>query len=370
MSSTKKRNSRREFIGAAARTAVAATTLSGFAKPSLAMSGVKSEAGMRVLLRVKDLSENRLRYVKQIGVNDAMVYLPDIPGYKEKGYLVMEDLLVVRKRMEEYGIRIATLQLGQGDLERLLLGREGADAELDRACRTIESMGKAGISVLTYSLLASRAILTAMGGTLPGYWENPAGRGGAVLKSFDEERSKMTKEEPAGRITADQMWDRVTRFLKRCVPVAAGAGVYLACHPDDPPVARHWGVDQVLFRLNALKRFTEIEPSKYNGLLLCQGTIQEAGINVLDYIRTFGREKRIIHVELRGVRGLAPKYDEVFMDEGDLSLWDVVRTLKEGGYSGTVEVAHVPKMINDQERHIANAWAVGYVKALLSAAQS
>jgi mannonate dehydratase len=220
------------------------------------------------------------------------------------------------------------LNLGQGDLDRLLLGKEGQDAELDEFNRTLECMGKAGIPVLKYNLMASRVILTQKGGTLPGYWDNRSGRGGPQMKSFDEERAKLITEEPAGRITADQVWERITYFLKRCVPAAAAAGVYLACHPDDPPIPRHWGVDQVLFRMNALKQLIDIEPDKHNALVLCQGTIQEAGINVLDYIRVFGPD-RIVLVELRGVRGLAPKYEEVFMDDGELSLSDVVRTLKE-----------------------------------------
>ena len=317
-------------------------------------------------MRAKDLTDNGLKYVKQIGVDEVMIYLPDVPGYKEKGYLAPDDLMSVRKRVEGHGLKITTLHLGQGDLDRLLLGKEGRDAELDDVNRTLEGMGKADIPVLKYNFMASRVILTQKGGTLPGYWDNPGGRGGALMKSFDEERAKMIKEEPAGRITVDQVWERITYFLKRCVPVAAASGVYLACHPDDPPIPRHWGVDQVLFRMQALKRFIDIEPDKHNALLLCQGTIQEAGIDVLDYIRTFGPD-RIKHVELRGVRGLAPKYEEVFMDEGELSLWDVVRTLKEVGYSGPLEVAHVPKMINDADRNIANAWAVAFVKGLLAA---
>lgn len=368
MSEQKTGISRRSFIAASAGTAAASTMLSAGTRLPAARRRTRAE-GMRVLIRAKDMSENALTYLKQIGVDDVMVYLPDIPGYKEKGHLVAEDLANVRKRLDQFGLKIATVQLGQGDLSRLLLGREGADAELDRVCRTIECVGKSGIPVMMYSLLASRVILTEKGGALPGYWDNPAGRGGARLKSFDEARAKAIKEEPVGRITADQMWERITRFLKRCVPVAAVSDVYLACHPDDPPIALHWGVEQVLFRLDALKRFIAIEPDKHNALLLCQGTIQEAGINVLDYIRYFGRQGRIVHVELRGVRGLAPKYDEVFMDEGELSLWDVVRTLKEVGYRGPVEVAHVPKMINDDNRYVANAWAVGFVKGMLSAAQ-
>ncbi len=33
----------------------------------------------------------------------------------------------------------------------------------------------------------------------------------------------------------DEIWDRLSRFLKDVVPVAEEAGVMLGAHPDDPP---------------------------------------------------------------------------------------------------------------------------------------
>jgi len=38
------------------------------------------------------------------------------------------------------------------------------------------------------------------------------------------------------------------------------------------------------------------------------------------------------------------------------------------GYTGMVEVAHVPVIPGDEGRRIADAWSVGYVKALIAAA--
>ena len=142
----------------------------------------------------------------------------------------------------------------------------------------------------------------------------------------------------------------------------------LALHPDDPPVARHWGVTQVLQTMDGLKRAIAISPSPYHGLLFCQGTIQEAGIDLQEYVRYFGPRGKIVHAEFRGVRGGASKYDEQFMDEGDRSLVPVLKALRDGGYTGLYEVAHVPQIINDPRRLIVNAWSVAYLKGLLVAA--
>jgi len=197
-------------------------------------------------------------------------------------------------------------------------------------------------------------------------YRNPLGRGDEELSSFSGERARAVGEEPAGRVSADEMWERITRFERRCVPVAHEAKVQLALHPDDPPITPYWGVTQVLNTMAGLKRFLEITPSPYNGLLFCQGTIQEAGIDLVEYVRTFGPAGKIAHAEFRGVRGNVRNYDETFMDDGDVNLAPVIQALKDVGYSGLLEVAHVPKMKNDPNDLIVDAWSVGYLKGVVS----
>jgi len=41
---------------------------------------------------------------------------------------------------------------------------------------------------------------------------------------------------PDESATVEEMWERLTWFLERIVPVAEEAGVRLAAHPDDPPI--------------------------------------------------------------------------------------------------------------------------------------
>ena len=118
-----------------------------------------------------------------------------------------------------------------------------------------------------------------------------------------------------------------------------------------------------------LDRLINIVPSEYNGLLLCLGTMQESGADVLGLIRYFGGKKRIFDIDFRSVRGRVPRYDEVFLDEGDLDMWQVVRTLKEVGYEWTLEPDHLPGIVGDAPGGPTSyAWAVGYIKGLLAAA--
>lgn len=322
----------------------------------------------RVALSPPNYDDATLAYLKQIGVDDVLVVSTALPGFRDNSETTLEDILAFKARLEAHGLRFASIVLDQRILARFLLGQPGGEQDLDRMCRFLEQLGRASIPQVMYSLLVSRAILNTTGQPLPGYYANDQGRGGAVIKSFAEQRALEVTAQPAGPVSADEMWDRITRFLRRCVPVAEQAKVMLALHPDDPPVARHWGTTQVLRTMAGLERALAIAPSPYHGLLFCQGTIQESGIDLFEYIRTFGPRGKIVHAEFRGVRGNAANYDETFMDDGDQSLWPVITALRAVGYDGLYEVAHVPQLINDPQRMIVNAWSAAYLKGLLTAA--
>jgi len=330
----------------------------------LNMEGVSK--GMFLALRAGGRSDESLVFLKQIGVHAVLGYTFDLPSYDKTGVIDYDEMLALKQQVEKQGLRLAAMHLDQRALSNLLLGQAGANEDLDKLCRSIEVMGRAGIRFLNYSLSVSRAILNRRGLPLPGHYSSPEGRGGAIMKIFDEARARQVTDEPAGKVTIEEMWNRITRVVQRCVPVAEKAGVVLGLHPDDPPVETFWGVAQPLITMAALERFIAIVPSPSNCLVLCQGTIQEAKIDVLEYIRHFGQQGKIAHVELRGVRGTVPHYTEEFMDSGDLSLRQVLHELQQVGYTGPVEVAHVPQLMNDAQRRIVQAWSVGYLKGLLA----
>lgn len=324
---------------------------------------------MHVNMLPRDLSGASLSYVKKVGVDYVYLYLPQVPHYLEHGYLTIEDLAATRKLVESFGLRISGVHLDSRAYANLLLGLEGWRKELDDICRTIDTLGKGGVPVLMFNLLVSRVLRDKLSRELPGHYIDPDGRGGVGLQSYDDDRARQVTGQPAGLIGAGEMWERIERFQKRCVPAAEQAKVRLALHPDDPPVAHFWGVTQVLNSVAGLERYLDIVPSYYNGIDLCQGTLQEAGIDVIPFIRRFGRRNRIVEVELRGVRGTIPKYKETFLDDGDLDIVNVLRALQQVGYEGMIQVAHVPKFPGDQDRAVANAWTAAYLKGILAAIQ-
>jgi mannonate dehydratase len=128
------------------------------------------------------------------------------------------------------------------------------------------------------------------------------------------------------------------------------------------------GVYQALNSFAGFKKFIELFPSPYNGLLLCLGCMQEAEENVPEVIRYFGKRKKIFYVHFRNVVGTVPKYTEVLPHEGDGNMVTNLKALKEVGYGGYIVPDHHFGFIGDDEwKRSSRAWQVGYIRGLLQA---
>ena len=140
-------------------------------------------------------------------------------------------------------------------------------------------------------------------------------------------------------------------------------------HGNDPPLYDYLGNPQILCRFADFDRlFTEV-PSEHNGITFCVGTRYESGEDVLAGIRHFGRQRKLFHVHFRNVRGTLSAnrgYAEVFVDEGDLDMANVLRALSDVGYDGVIDFDHPMSITGDgplPKPYIS--FAVGYMRGLL-----
>ena len=130
----------------------------------------------------------------------------------------------------------------------------------------------------------------------------------------------------------------------------------LACHPHDPgvPPKGFRGVARVLGTVDGMKRFVDIKESPYHGLNLCLGTtaemLQQPATEIHDVIRYFGERKKIFNIHFRNIRGTRDDFQEVFPDEGDMNMVEVMRTLKEVDYPYMVMPDHMPHHADDPGR--------------------
>ncbi len=326
-------------------------------------------------------SDEDLTFCRQIGVE----YVDASPLWRstlrglglDAGYWKADALASFREHVESFGLKLAALHLYSGSIKDpeevrgssiIFKTSSKRDRDIERICQCIEAAGKAGIPILNYWLSVSRPARS------PGW---TSGRGGIRYSHFDYEEMKDAPMHPAGPISAEKAWEQIEYFIKRVIPVAEEYKVKMACHPNDvsvPPGATYQGIAFVLSNIAGLKRFIDLHPSPYHGLLFCQGCVAEFSTNpeqVYEAIRYFGSRKKIFWVHFRNLRGGFLKFEETFPDEGDIDMAKAMRIYKEVGYDGVLIPDHVPGSgLDTPWGNRARAFCVGYIKALIQAVES
>ncbi|MGH9663179.1 MAG: mannonate dehydratase, partial [Bryobacteraceae bacterium] len=184
-------------------------------------------------------------------------------------------------------------------------------------------------------------------------------------------RHKMEKRRFDREYSAADMWANYTYFMKAVLPVAEEAGVTLALHPDDPPLAKMNGVAKLFTNYEGYHRAEQIAGgSRHWGLTFCVGTWSEGGDrmgkNVFEMIRDFGGRGKIFEIHFRNVTGPLPHFVETFPDDGYMDMYQVMKTLREVRFSGAAEPDHVPKLVGDTGMPRAGtAYCISYMRALL-----
>jgi mannonate dehydratase len=305
-----------------------------------------------------DLTEESYLFAKQFGVTHLKIPAGEFLDDNRRGPVQRPKLLRAKKEIEEHGLQIGVALLPQevgSQHWNVRLGRPEREREIQDVCRSIEILGQEGIGVVEYVFNLSAVY---------GSQSRPVGRGGAVVRHFDYEYAKQAPPEPEWAASEEEVWERIAFFLQHVVPVAERAGVKLACHPDDPPVPALRGETRVLGSLEGMRRLLETVPSESNGLNFCQGTVAEMGVDVIQAIHEFGH--RIYHVHFRNIVGAVPRFDESFIDDGEVDMLAALRAYKEVGYRGTIMPDHWPRAAVGSP-WLGHAHALGYMKALMQA---
>jgi mannonate dehydratase len=349
---------------------------------------------MKIGLGISQLSDERLRYARQLGCDGIFFSLQGLPGYAERGAATVDELAALKRQVGSYGLEVLTLRIDPHATYHVLAGLPERDREIEQIAATIRAAGRVGIPTVFYNLTPWRSWPVAwpetpgtppLGegdlrrGSGPGRYYRAVGRGGAVLLTHDTARaardsaaSPTEAVAPLGHVTADEMWERVRYFYERIIPVAEEAGVNVGAHPDDPPERLYRGVEQILNCVAGLKRLVELVPSPRSGLLLCLGTLHEMGEDTMGAIEYFLQRGKVFSAHFRNPRGTVPAggYQEDFLDEGDLDMLAVMRLFHRYGYQGSLDPDHAVGIVGDSGGRIAFAWELGYMKALRAAVQA
>lgn len=308
----------------------------------------------------EDVTAENLAFYRALGV-DCLLCL--MPAELADGRDPTDDFRRLKAFVAGHGLELFALHSHRVPREAIVHGRPGRDRELANWIRVLRAMGAAGIPATATTFYAIGHFRTA----------STTGRGGVTYSSFDyEEYLGRPQDTPELRIGEERLWDNIRWWAQRIGPAAEEAGVRIALHPDDPPFAEPLGgAARIVTSLANYERIFSYAPGRGLGMLFCQGCVAEMGEDVEAAIRRLA--DRIVFVHFRNIRGLADiragryRFEEVFLDEGDVDMIAAMRAYRDAGYAGPFMMDHTPGIPGDEAGRASRAFANGYIRAALQA---
>jgi mannonate dehydratase len=282
----------------------------------------------------------------------------------------VNELLSLKKAVNNSGLELEAIEnFDPANWHDILLDGPRKKQQMEAVKQIIRNVGKAGIPIMGYnfSLAGVSSRITggfARGGALSVGMDGTDDRpipNGMVWNMVYETKAK---EGYMPMITHDELWSRLSYFLQELVPVAEEAGVVLAAHPDDPPVPILRGTPRLVYQPDMYQKLLDIQPSKSNALEFCLGSIAEMTEGDV-YQATEQYAAQIAYIHFRNVKGKAPYYREVFVDEGDIDMFKILKILKAKNFNGVLIPDHTPQISCDAPWHAGMAYTLGFMNAAL-----
>lgn len=343
--------------------------------PDHAKAATKPAPPKKVLMKVGcqsgGTSVENLEFKARHGVFNIDGGAPKIiPG---KGW-DLEDSLAKKEACEKYGISLDAYHypLTSAGIDRvaypnIMLGKSPErDREIEYLQQMIQVAGKSGIKVLNYNTTILPVLRTGK------YTDPKRGNAEYSVWNYEEALKRNDPKTIAGDVSVDQIFERITYLLDRILPVAKEYKVKLANHIADPPVSAayrgvmRWNSPDVF---KGIQRFAKLYDSPYHGFNFCIGSIAE-GLkdpknDIYPIIKWVGERNQIFNVHLRNIKGSFNNFQEVYPDNGEMNFVQVVRALRDVGYSGMVMPDHVPHHHDPAASLQAFSFCYGYIKGLL-----
>ncbi len=341
----------------------------------------------------QSLTQDNFRFARQVGASHVVVHLVDYfggtnpslsRGDDRRGWGItrnqgklweLEELMSIRKEIESHGLVWEAIEnFDPSHWHDVLLDGPKKQEQLEDLKIMIRNIGKAGIPIMGYNF------------SIAGVWgwtTQAVGRGQARSLVFDSNDVDLSMPMPNGMawnmtyepdapegnvapVSSHELWQRLEAFLQAIVPIAEENGVRLAAHPDDPPVEELRGTARLVNQPEKYERLLDIVPSRSNALEYCLGSVQEmSGGDLYANLDQFSKAGNIAYVHARNVKGKVPRYQEVFIDEGDIDIAKALSILYRNGYDGVIIPDHTPEMSCTAPWHAGMSYAMGYLRATL-----
>ena len=297
-----------------------------------------------------------LEHIRQIpGMYSVVTAVYDVPP---GGVWSRESIAELKSMTENAGLKFEVIESVPVH-EDIKLGKPSRDGLIDNYCENIRRLGEAGVKCVCYNFMPvfdwTRTQLDHKnpdGSTSLVYYQeqvdkvNPLnGDSDLTLPGWDasysaQELSAVVAEY--NRMTEEDLWDNLSYFLKRVIPVAAEYDVKMAIHEDDPCWSI-FGLPRIITDEKNLDRFLSIVDDSHNGITLCCGSLGCSAKNdVVKMAAKYAKAGRIHFVHLRNVNVLPDGFEETahLSACGSLDMYAITKALVENGFDGYVRPDH------------------------------
>ncbi len=340
------------------------------------------------------LNEAHYKFARQCGATHLVIHMVDYFGHEKntkdntnqpvgekEGWGAagigtpiwsVEELKAIKAEINGHGLELEAIEnFDPAHWYDILLDGPKKLAQMENLKQLIRNVGEVGIPVFGYNFS-----LAGVSSRITGEFARGAAVSVAMEKGDDTPipngmvwNMVYDQNAPEGvmpEIDHDELWKRVAYFLKELLPVAEEAGVKLAAHPDDPPLPYVRKTPRLVFQPDLYQKLIDIKDSEANNLEFCLGSIAEMTEgDVYKATEQYSRQEKIAYIHFRNVIGKVPKYREVFVDEGDIDMLEILKILKRNKFDGVIIPDHTPQMSCDAPWYAGMAYAMGYMKALI-----
>lgn len=313
--------------------------------------------------------ERKWTLARQIGIRYAITKATS----ELTGQLPPYDFFSLRKirdTFEKKGFILYGLEGDQFDMSPIKLGGNNRNEYIDKYCRMLQNMGKLNIPLLCFNWMAGI-----------GWFRSQTGikeRGGALTTGFDMSSVKEDETNSKYKITEDRLWENLYYFLEKVLPVAENAGVKMALHPDDPPVSPLKGIGRILTSAQSFDQILRHFTSPNLGITFCQATFKTMGEDIKAISAQWLDKNKIFFIHLRNITGDNYKFNETFIDNGEILTSEMLAHYYKHGFCGPIRSDHAPAMYGESPQQfkggitagydiLGHIYATGYIKGICEA---
>ncbi len=303
----------------------------------------------------------KLWQIRQIpGVTGVITTLYDTtPGEVWKH----EKIKALKDEVEASGLHISGIE-SVNVHDAIKIGSPDREQYIDNYIETLENLGKEDIHLVCYNFMpvfdwtrTELARKRADGSTVLAYtqaavdaldpekmFESIAGdANGAILPGWEPERMARVKElfEMYAGIDNEKLFENLTYFLKRIMPVCNKYDIKMAIHPDDPAWSV-FGLPRIIINQENILRLMHAVDDVHNGVTFCSGSY---GTNLENDLPGMIRalKGRIHFAHVRNLKFNSPDdFEESahLSSDGTFDMYEIMRALYETGFDGPIRPDH------------------------------